>query len=98
MRKYDKIEEAIERAVEKCIEEDILADILLVHKSEVTNMLLTEFNEEEYIDMVKAEGIEIGKTEGKKQVILEMISDGVITPEEGAKRLGIAVDELKQNI
>ena len=65
-------------------------------------MLLTEFNEEEYIDMVKAEGIEIGKTEGieigKKQLILEMISDGVITPEEGAKRLGIAVDELKQNI
>ncbi len=91
-------------------------------------MILTEFNEEEYIDMVKAEskaegieigkaeglelgkteGIEIGKTEGieigekrglelgKKQIVLEMIADGTITREVGAKKLGISLEELEE--
>lgn len=65
---YDILEEAIDKAVDQCVNENILADILLSHKAEVKDMILTEFNEEEYIDMVKAEskaeGIEIGKTKG----------------------------------
>ena len=100
---YDILEEAIDKAVDQCVNENILADILLSHKSEVKDMILTEFNEEEYIDMVKAEGkaegIEIGKTQGialgKKQLILEMITDGTITREVGAKKLKISLDELE---
>jgi hypothetical protein len=95
---YDTIEEAIDKAVNSCIEDGILSELLIAHKAEVARMLLTEFNEEEYIDMVKAEGIEIGKSEGieigKKEIILELISNGTITPEQGAASLGISLDEL----
>ncbi|MBE5958475.1 MAG: hypothetical protein E7254_06390 [Lachnospiraceae bacterium] len=105
---YDTIEEAIDKAVNSCIKDGILSDLLSAHKAEVSKMLLTEFNEEEYIDMVKAEGIEIGKTEGieigktegveigKKKMILELISDGIITPEQGAERLGVSLEELNK--
>ena len=61
---YDILEEAIDKAVDQCVNENILADILLSHKSEVKDMILTEFNEEEYIDMVKAESKAEGKAEG----------------------------------
>ena len=102
---YDTIEEAIDKAVDRCIEDGILSDFLITHKAEVTNMLLTEFNEEEYIDMVKAEskseGIEIGKSEGieigKKKMILELINNHTITLEQGARLLGVSLDELNNS-
>ncbi len=73
-------------------------------------MVLTEFNEEEYIEMVKKEcleigekrgleigekrGLEIGEKRGKKEIILEMIKEGIISPETGAEKLGVSIDEL----
>ncbi len=104
---YDTIDIAVDKAVTQCIEEGVLSDLLLAHRSEVTDMVLTEFNEEEYIEMVKKECIEIGEKRGfeigekrgfeigKKEVIMEMIKDGIISPEVGAEKLGISVDELK---
>ncbi|MBE5959123.1 MAG: hypothetical protein E7254_09730 [Lachnospiraceae bacterium] len=96
---YDTIDIAVDKAVTQCIEEGVLSDLLLAHRSEVTDMVLTEFNEEEYIEMVKKECIEIGEKLGfeigKKEVIMEMIKDGIISPEVGAEKLGISVDELK---
>ena len=50
---------------------------------------------EEAID----KAVEIGKTQGieigKKQLILEMITDGTITREVGAKKLNISLEELE---
>ncbi|MCR5837649.1 MAG: Rpn family recombination-promoting nuclease/putative transposase [Lachnospiraceae bacterium] len=99
---YATIEEAIDKTVGRCIEENVLADILLAHKAEVTEMLLTEFDDKEYIDMVKAEskaegkaeGLVEGKAIGERNMILKMISDGTITPEQGARELNISIDEL----
>ncbi len=92
---YDTIDVAVDKAVTQCIEEGVLSDLLLAHRSEVTDMVLTEFNEEEYIEMVKKECIEIGEKRGKKEIIMEMIKDGTISPETGAEKLGISVDELE---
>ncbi len=92
---YDTIDIAVDKAVTQCIEEGVLSDLLLAHRSEVTDMVLTEFNEEEYIEMVKKECIEIGEKRGKKEIIMEMIKDGTISPETGAEKLGISVDELE---
>ena len=110
---YDTIEVAIDKAVEKCIEAGVLRSILVSHKAEVKNMLLTEFNEEEYIELVKkeefengknegielgkSEGIEIGKSEGKMQFALQLIEQGKLTREEAAAFLGISIEELPQN-
>ena len=85
---YDTIETAIDKAVNQCIEENVLGDILLTHKAEVKDMLFTELNEEEYIEMVKKER--------KKELIQELIKNGKLTLEEGAKMLGIAKEELEK--
>ena len=92
----DTIETAIDKAVNQCIEENVLGDILLTHKAEVKDMLFTEFNEEEYIEMVKKESLSEGIEIGKKELIQELINEGKITLEEGAKMLGIAKEELEK--
>ena len=84
---YDTIEVAIDKAVNECIQEGVLSDILSLHKAEVKGMLLTEFNEKEYIELVKkeefesgkSEGIEIGKSEGIEIGKSEGIEIGELT-------------------
>ena len=50
------------------------------------------------IEKGKAEGIEEGKTHGiehgKKMMIISLIKDGLLSKEEGAKRLSISIIEL----
>ena len=62
------LKEAIERAVDRCIEENILKDILTKNRAEVTNMVLTEYDEERHIANEKKisleEGLRIGREEG----------------------------------
>lgn len=62
------MEEAVNRTVEECIKDGILADILSQHKSEVTNLILKEYDEQWHIDNEKKwsreEGIKIGTKEG----------------------------------
>lgn len=41
-------EEAVKRAVEESIKRGILAEILRKNRSEVIDMILTEYNEEEF--------------------------------------------------
>ena len=71
------IECAISKAIDYCIENDILADILIKCKSEVTNMLLTEFDEKLYKKTVYREGYEDGVNEGFKNGISEGFERGI---------------------
>ena len=68
---------AIDTAVDSCIKEGILIDILQKHRLEVTQVLLTEYDEKLHIDNEKnisyeegvAEGLEIGIEKGIEQGI-----------------------------
>ena len=55
---------------------------------------------EKGIEKGKAEGIEEGKAHGikhgKKMMIISLIKDGLLSKEEGAKRLSISVIELDE--
>ena len=55
---------------------------------------------EKGIQKGKAEGIEEGKVHGiehgKKMMIISLVKDGVLSKEEGAKRLSISVIELDE--
>ena len=42
-------DKAIELAVEECVKENILKEILLKHRAEVVDMVLTEYDEEKWI-------------------------------------------------
>ena len=61
------IEEAIRRAIEACIHKNIMADILIASKAEVTDMLLTEYDEAEVMEMLRQEAMEQGIEQGRKQ-------------------------------
>ena len=69
-------EDAIGRAIDYCIENDILADILIKCKSEVTDMLLTEFDEKLYKKTIYREGYEDGVSEGFERGISEGFERG----------------------
>ena len=55
---------------------------------------------EKGIEKGKAEGIEEGKAHGieygKKMMIISLIKDGLLSKEEGAKRLSISIIELDE--
>lgn len=56
----DKIETAVNSAIEICIQKDILKDILQKNRSEVLNVILTEFDENLYSKSLREEGREEG--------------------------------------
>lgn len=55
---------AVNRAVDECIKKNILKDFLTKHKSEVVDILLTEYDEEKVMEMFKRDFLEEGREEG----------------------------------
>ena len=90
----DTMAEAIDKAVEQCIEENILADILIKCRSEVKDMLLTEFDEKLYKKTVYREGYEDGHecgiSEGHKLGLNEGRELGLSEGREQGRRLGVS--------
>lgn len=75
-----------EDAVDEAVKEQIrhggeLAEILLEHRSEVVEMLLTEFDEEAFVHAMREEGREEGLREGLKSLIFVM-REYVSSPQE----------------
>jgi flagellar biosynthesis/type III secretory pathway protein FliH len=88
--------DAMKMAIKYCIKNNILKDFLQIHASEVTNMLLTEWNwddalavrEEEGREEGRKEGLEEGLEEGREEgleegqnMVLELLDQGY-TPEQ----------------
>jgi hypothetical protein len=92
VREYEKqyvVEESVTNAIKYCIENDIEKDFFETHSSEVFNMLLTEWNQDEALEVAREEGYEDGREEGMKksrQYFLEMLGQG-LTIEEMKRRL-----------
>lgn len=83
------IESAVERTVDECIKEGILADFLSENKAEVIAVSIFEYNEELYYAGLRQEGYERGKTEGKAESILLLLSDfGIVSKELQEKVMG----------
>lgn len=62
--------EAINRAVNECIKDDILAEILLQHRAEVIELVLTTFNKELHEKYLKEDAREEGLAEGLCAAVL----------------------------
>ncbi|MDO4554377.1 MAG: hypothetical protein Q4B70_04440, partial [Lachnospiraceae bacterium] len=58
------IGDAVTAAVNDCIHEGILKDLLLKHQSEVTSMILDEYNEQQHIENEKRWSLEEGLARG----------------------------------
>lgn len=55
-------------------------------------MCITEYNEAETMQMFKAEG----RKEGKLEIIIQLIHNGLITLEAGAEQLHMAMTDLEK--
>ena len=79
-------ESAVSAAVESCIESGILKDLLIQHKAEVMDMLLTEYNEEldrkELFELGREEGLSEGSLQARREDILEVLSRHGDIPKE----------------
>lgn len=54
------LDEALKRAIDYCKEQDILREFLTEHSSEVRNMLFTEWNWDDALEVREQEGFEMG--------------------------------------
>lgn len=84
-----EIGEAVNRALNEMPDEFELKSYLLIHKAEVTDMCITEYNEEETLKAIGEEKFAEGKAEGKTEDINrinQMVLDGII-PEDVAKTI-----------
>lgn len=64
-------ETAVEQAVTECIKEGILTEFFTRHRAEVTDLILTEFNEEIFTQGIREEGLEEGLRQGLEQGLKE---------------------------
>ncbi len=114
VKEYSKFmnkKEAVDRAVDESIEKGgKLGEFLGRHKREVKNMILTEFDEEKYLEMVKEDsymdgllegrqmGQQMGRLEGVKSTLIHLLSarfDSV--PQVFTDKLHTADEKMLQN-
>ncbi len=91
VREYQKSEslnDAINNAADDCIKNDILKKFLLKHRREVNNMTLTEFDEKKYEQVVRSDE--------RAFLVFELVQDGDLSIDKGAKKLGMSVSDFKQ--
>ena len=84
--------EAVSLAIEEAIRNNILKEILRNNKAEVTNMLLTEFDEKDYIEGVKEESEQRGEKRGEQLAKITLIIKKV----EKSKSLPTIASELEE--
>lgn len=73
------LSDAISRTVDECIQENILREILETQKKEAVNMVLTEFNEERYEQLIREESAfkAIYSLLAKKQITLGIAAEAI---------------------
>ena len=69
MIKKEIFAEAVALAIDEAIRDNVLKDILSKNMAEVTDMLLTEFDEKAYIEGVKKQNYEEGEAKLARLVV-----------------------------
>lgn len=73
--------QSVEQAVDECIRSGILEEFLRGHRAEVMDVILTEYNEQEHLEMERneweAKGLAEGLAEKSKNVIKNMLIKGM---------------------
>jgi predicted transposase/invertase (TIGR01784 family) len=100
VREYKKREKSLEKAVRNaikyCTENNILKKFLETHGSEVYNMLLTEWNLDEAIEVAREEGWEDGREEGREEGHEEGREEGILITARNALAKGISVQIVQE--
>ena len=93
-----RVEDAIDLAVQHCIDSNVLKAFLIAHRAEVVNVCLTEFNEEVFVNSIRAEGVEeglaVGHAEGELSMLLKLVKKGRLSTEEALSELQMSEKEF----
>ena len=72
------IENAIGKVIDNLPNDSLIKPFLLANKAEVTDMCITEYNEEYTMELFKEEGREEGRAEGRKEGRAEGREEGKV--------------------
>ena len=101
IREYQKqeksLEEAGRNAINYCIKNNILKDYLEAHASEVLNMLMGEWDKEEYLEVACEEAREEGMEKEKLIIAKNLLTEGS-TPEFVHKITGLSLEEIRERL
>lgn len=86
------IEEAVRKAQKNCIEQDILKEFLKKNSAEVKDVILEEFNQEQYEEGLRKEG----QMEGRKETLINLYRKHLLTLEQAAEEYGTTVEEFQK--
>ena len=98
------LEEAIDRAVEAAVQENLLDGYFKAHRTEVKQMVLSEYNEEltlqNRFEDGKEEGFKIGMQQGiergKLALLKQLVVEEIISVEQAAEKAGMGVEDFEK--
>lgn len=88
------LKKAINKAADECIREGVLKEILEMQKKEVFDMVLTEFDEEKYEAMIRAEGRE----EGSMKTLCSLVAKKAITLKKALQECDLSEEEFLEKM
>lgn len=94
MNEGQKRDEAIKRAMEHCVQKGMMVDFIREHGSEVRNMLFTEFNMEDALEVYGEERYEDGVLDGIQQEAFRGIASFIRL----CRKFGVSREETLQTI
>ena len=86
---------SVDKAIDDMPIDYELKEFLVIHKAEVRNMSITEYNEEETMKLFAAEFREEGAEQKQHENVIRMLGKNV-SPENIANYLDVSVDYVKQ--
>ncbi len=89
--KRDSLGDAVDIAIKDMPDDFMIKSFLLKNQEEVKTMCITEYNEEEVMDI----RFEEGKEEGVLKTLIDLVKDGLISLAEAAKRANMTVAEFE---
>ena len=100
IRKYQDMgeEEPYRKAIEECIEKDVLADYLRKKGSEVVNMLMSEYNYEQDIEVQREEAYEEGKKSGLAEGEKLGREEGILGTIKICREFCIPIEEILKKL
>lgn len=94
-----KFVNAVTEAVDSCIKDGIMSEYLSDRKSEVMDVVITEYDEKALMEGFHAEGKEEGLVEGiakgRLEQLVDLVKDGLIKVADAARKSGMSEEEFK---
>ena len=93
MAKEKDLDKAITQAIKDCEKEGIMVDFVHKHGSEAVNMLFTQWNLEDALEVRYEEGLEDGEEKGKMVSLIQQVSKKL----QKGKPLSQIADEIEES-